>query len=345
MAYGKKTFLSGLAMGLTGKGNPTFAGSDVFGKGYITGAKLRDKRRLPAAFLYGRAAEDGEKPTVIYDGVEYVGAILPDIKTCWNGDVKERLPYCVAKMRDSSGSVSFYVCSEPMWLYGYWGSYPSTWYEYVRMPLDSLYRSVYRDKSSAAEPLYFYPDSDQVMDDEDGGPGITELSNDTVVWANYDVERYAVGGLVCAKSEPIPLYNLPKCRYSGSVAPDVETVWVDKETFPYAYMCFVPDYPNTPIWLYLSDAPLYYSAADDLCYFPAGCTVHHWTKNTYVDFWEVYNKNTYKKDTALGMPGGTPWGSSEYAPPCTNFWASADVINQDTGEVYHAATEPIPVYE
>lgn len=46
MAYDKTTFLSGLAMGLTGKGDPTFEGSDVFSKGYLAGAKLRAKRVL-----------------------------------------------------------------------------------------------------------------------------------------------------------------------------------------------------------------------------------------------------------------------------------------------------------
>lgn len=51
MAYDKKTFLSGLAMGLCGKGNPTFEGSDVFSKGYSVGAKLRAKRVLLEGYV------------------------------------------------------------------------------------------------------------------------------------------------------------------------------------------------------------------------------------------------------------------------------------------------------
>lgn len=50
--YDRTAFLSGLAMGLCGKGNPTFEGSDVFGKGYLAGAELRAKRRIPVAYLY-----------------------------------------------------------------------------------------------------------------------------------------------------------------------------------------------------------------------------------------------------------------------------------------------------
>lgn len=46
--FDKKAFLSGSAMGLCGKGNPTFEGSDTFSKGYLAGAKLRAKRVIPA---------------------------------------------------------------------------------------------------------------------------------------------------------------------------------------------------------------------------------------------------------------------------------------------------------
>ena len=53
MAYDKTTFLSGLAMGLCGKGNPTFTGSDVFTKGYLAGAELRAKRVTTFALAAG----------------------------------------------------------------------------------------------------------------------------------------------------------------------------------------------------------------------------------------------------------------------------------------------------
>lgn len=42
--YDRTAFLSGLAMGLCGKGNPTFEASDTFTKGYLVGAALRRKR-------------------------------------------------------------------------------------------------------------------------------------------------------------------------------------------------------------------------------------------------------------------------------------------------------------
>ena len=50
--YDRTAFLSGMAMGLCGKGNPTFTATDTFGKGYLVGAKLRAKRRIPTAYSY-----------------------------------------------------------------------------------------------------------------------------------------------------------------------------------------------------------------------------------------------------------------------------------------------------
>lgn len=53
--FDKTAFLSGLAMGLTGKGDPTSgmsvsgSGTDAFTKGYLTGAALRRKRIIPEA--------------------------------------------------------------------------------------------------------------------------------------------------------------------------------------------------------------------------------------------------------------------------------------------------------
>ena len=45
--YDRTAFLSGMAMGLTGKGDPTFMASDTFAKGYKVGAALRRKRVIP----------------------------------------------------------------------------------------------------------------------------------------------------------------------------------------------------------------------------------------------------------------------------------------------------------
>lgn len=45
-SYDRTAFLSGLAMGLTGQGDPVFTAADAFGKGYIAGAALRKNRAV-----------------------------------------------------------------------------------------------------------------------------------------------------------------------------------------------------------------------------------------------------------------------------------------------------------
>lgn len=68
--YDKTAFLSGMAMGLCGKGDPTFTGgTDAFTKGYLTGAELRRKRVIPAS-----------TPSANGDGFAlYNGVKLPNI--------------------------------------------------------------------------------------------------------------------------------------------------------------------------------------------------------------------------------------------------------------------------
>ncbi len=45
-SYDRTAFLSGLAMGLTGQGDPVFTSADTFGKGYLAGAALRQSRTV-----------------------------------------------------------------------------------------------------------------------------------------------------------------------------------------------------------------------------------------------------------------------------------------------------------
>lgn len=85
--FDKTAFLSGLAMGLCGKGDPTkLTGSDVFSKGYKTGAELRAKRVIPES---SGANGDG---FALYNGVklpklpEWDKSIYPHSFISANGD-------------------------------------------------------------------------------------------------------------------------------------------------------------------------------------------------------------------------------------------------------------------
>lgn len=124
--FDKTTFLSGLAMGLTGKGNPTFEGSDVFGKGYLAGAKLRARRvRQPVAYLYN-------------------GVRLPKLPE-WD---KEAYPYAIIQTAKFNNYTKYYFDMLAEWNVGYsvladsyvisghgGARYEITWYDGENMPL------------------------------------------------------------------------------------------------------------------------------------------------------------------------------------------------------------------
>lgn len=101
MAYDKKTFLSGMAMGLTGKGEPTFEASDVFGKGYLAGAKLRAKRLniIPGAVWFKAQSVDGYVLDIFYFN-EKVVVIMSnnDVYASEDGKAWELLPATPCRM-------------------------------------------------------------------------------------------------------------------------------------------------------------------------------------------------------------------------------------------------------
>lgn len=77
--YDKTAFLSGLAMGLCGKGDPTFTASDTFTKGYLVGAALRRKRvivetdvLIDSLPIQWNSAEVTNNTKVTFGGVPFV---------------------------------------------------------------------------------------------------------------------------------------------------------------------------------------------------------------------------------------------------------------------------------
>lgn len=84
----------GYALGLTGK--PLGCAPDLITTlGWLTGKRIASQRRKPpVGYLYGHVAKEGETPTHTINGVDYVGAVLPDINAVWTD--KEKYPFAVA---------------------------------------------------------------------------------------------------------------------------------------------------------------------------------------------------------------------------------------------------------
>lgn len=186
MAYDKTTFLSGLAMGLTGKGNPTFEASDVFGKGYITGAKLRDKRRMP----------EGEPVAYLYNGVELPA--LPEWEI-------EGFPYITLKNDGESdypryGLVVIYS-TIPL-LHTSYESGVVTIRGCILAPSPTVVRDSYWSVGDWVDITE--RNCDDLFGEHDGFYRV-RLAN-SVVWANYDVYD-TEGNLLVSPSEPIPVYE------------------------------------------------------------------------------------------------------------------------------------------
>lgn len=96
--YDKTAFLSGMAMGLCGKGDPTFTGgTDAFTKGYLTGAELRRKRVIPD----GIAVVTDSCATEIYNNTTISATIA-----CQPGDLVVGLDH------SDASSVNFYIPAE-----------------------------------------------------------------------------------------------------------------------------------------------------------------------------------------------------------------------------------------
>lgn len=174
--YDKRSFLSGLAMGLTGKGDPIFTASDTFTKGYKVGAALRRKRVIlekePVAYLYN-------------------GVRLPDINSVWD---REKYPY--AYIEKFYGGYNLGIFDFPMHV--------------ERFDADSTELNV---KASAAgktkwylidndtgEFTLYYENSNVKIGD------FVSVASDSV-WTSHTLINTEDNSVYLAASEPVPVYE------------------------------------------------------------------------------------------------------------------------------------------
>jgi hypothetical protein len=148
----------------------------------------------------------------------------------------------------------------------------------------------------------------------------------TPVWTNTDILN-TDGTLHLSASEPIPVYNAEPVAYlyNGVRLPDINTVWTDKEKYPYAVI-YRDNYGDHLVLAGSCSA----WGSNGFRFFPpkggqnADGPVYEYNVNVQGDAWELF--------------------STFYWITFYPVWTGTDIFNED-GSVYLSASEPIPVYE
>ena len=128
--------------------------------------------------------------------------------------------------------------------------------------------------------------------------------------------------------------------YNGVRLPDINEVWTDKETYPYALITVGYDSAHTADYyeLFLSDQPVTARAYDtgDASYLNnSGATMN------YLRF--VLNGNAWAEHPT---DYGSTLSNGKYKSGSGTFlYANYDVLKKADGTTYLAASEPVPVYE
>lgn len=136
---------------------------------------MSEPSEQPTAFFYGHVAKDGETPTHTFDGVDYVGAILPPLPE-WD---KTLCPYAVIGICDTSGKYALVTVPSGLKMYDEY-TWVNKFYD-IDGTLEVYFENgewVHYNKS-----IWIYP-----------------------LWANFNVLNRD-GTLHFAAIDPIPIYE------------------------------------------------------------------------------------------------------------------------------------------
>lgn len=163
----------------------------------------------PIGHFYGHETNEGETPTHIINGVDYVGAVLPDINDVWTD--KETYPYAYVSFYDRFG-YELFVTDNIL------GAYTDGC-----MLIHHAVTNALHYKFIDGE---WVPQGDVVVD------------SPTPIWCSVDLyylnEEFLISGNLCLDaSTPIPIYDEPVAySYNGVRLPKLPG-----SGWQYAYMC------------------------------------------------------------------------------------------------------------
>ena len=151
----------------------------------------------------------------------------------------------------------------------------------------------------------------------------------------FDLRSWLIGYALGLAGKPMPLTSGVKepvaYLYNGVRLPDINEVWTDKETYPYALIRWI------------SDAG-YYSLT--VCGQKANYrtnvihSIHCVDLIPYMQYKQSDNWEYQRSVTAENINTSSVWPQDKMPV----VWSNYDVLNED-GTVYLKASDPIPVYE
>ena len=306
-----------------------------FWKGFYIGQSLKPilwRMREPIGYLYGHVAKEGETPTHIINGVNYVGAVLPKLPT--PTDTVEYPFAHITKMTLSTGLVSLYFSTGKMYRLN------SKSYLALRPQTTLLSGDVYgaRSWSFSLDNGVWSPDrmtNPTVFLESDPDKHLNHRWSE-LLWSNHDIYDED-GNLYFAKSDPIPIYSEPVAYlYNGVRLPDIRMVYTDEraEQFPYAFISkYSDDYKLYAFSYKQVHSSPYYDEGGGIYISSAGKEAHLDSELSQWVFW-----------WGTGGLSGITTERADGTVATEIVWANYDILNKD-GSVYLAASDPIPVYE
>ena len=124
--------------------------------------------------------------------------------------------------------------------------------------------------------------------------------------------------------------------YNGVVLPDINEVWTDKETYPYA--CITIDTSNG-YDLYILSC----SAVD--MFITSGGVVANNGSGKFILYVLIADEDAARENDAVANEwclAGENEGNTLFGTPDSLIYSNRDILNTD-GTVYLAASEPVPV--
>ena len=247
----------------------------------------------------------------LYNGVE-----LPDINEVWTDELKQQYPYAIIHITTK-------------------GTY--------RIELQTAMLVYFVD----GEELYAKSYTDTRQFDLIDGVWIWQRdsfytansgTSRNILWSSYDIANWSeddgdldvyfpasepipVGG-----SAPIPEYML----YNGVELPNIDKVWTDKETYPHAFIKYLPSYSVYSV--YLCKTPVFYNRRED--------TIIGTADTHYNIFYTIYDVNEENDGFVLYEQDGSAVGLNTSGI----IWTSHDIVYSDNADsVYFAGSDPVPV--
>lgn len=293
--YDKTTFLSGMAMGLTGKGNPTFEGS---GKYLYNGVELPDINSVLSQYP--------QYPYVLVlhsETIEYYHLLCISTNQC------DTVNGFGGKWVTSNGVGIAFLLENGEWIRKY----------------------DFENRSWAHTTKVIWTSHDILNDDSSDDSGIyLAASPNPVPVEDTFTKGYLVGAELRRKRVLPEAEETATMLYNGVELPNINTVWTNKETYPYALVI-----QNPGKYTMLFVAHEFGSVYTDTN--PSGSSYRAYPIKAPYAWYQLSTTgwsflSTKDTDSSYKIAGYPP------------VWSSFDLLNED-GSVYLAASEPAPVYE